>query len=336
MSGRERGWGPWTVTKLDALSKYLSGFTTASKNRSPVTLYLDLFAGGFESHERGTGRPIEGSPQRALAVKPELSKLVFCELNEERADALEAEVKLAFPGRDVKVLPGDCNESIPRYLAELVSREEAWRWRPAFAFIDQFSAEIHWTTIQRLAGLRSESKYKTELWLYFGESFLVRGLGLTDQADQLKYMQRIDRMYGNRAWREIHEGWKNRLLTGAQRKSELVNLMRWQLEQELGYRYTLPLQVVRDDGNPLYTMIFATDNETGDTIMRSVLTGAAAQMDERSRGYKLRAQLAKKEAQGVVGFEALDEQLTSAHVKDPGKKLLTLAPPAQPWTYPTD
>jgi three-Cys-motif partner protein len=193
-----RGWGPWTQIKLDALEDYLSAFTTASQ-RAHGTVYLDLFAGAFSNTDRLTGAPIMGSPYRALSVTPSFSKVYGFELQERTAKHLEAELRGQFPERDVAVTPGDCNLTTPQLLH---SMDVYWRKKPTFAMIDQFMAEVHWDTIRALARHRLRSApnrplRKTELWLYFGDGFIPRGLGSKNPGEAEAIAARIDHMYGN-------------------------------------------------------------------------------------------------------------------------------------------
>ena len=66
-------------------------------------------------------------------------------------------------------------------------------------------------------------------------------------------------------------------------RAEFVNLYRWRLENDLGYKTTHALQIVNTAGHPVYTLIFATDSSPGDAIM-SHLYGSAATHDSRDAG----------------------------------------------------
>ena len=58
-------------------------------------------------------------------------------------------------------------------------------------------------------------------------------------------------------------------------RAEFVNLLRWRLEEDLGYRSTHALQIINTTGVPVYTLVFATDSPPGDAIM-SHLYGSAS------------------------------------------------------------
>lgn len=103
-----RPWGFWTRAKLGILSAYLDAFTTASKSR-PERLYLDLFAGEPENQERVTLDEIRGSARVALdTANHEFTRLRFFE-RPAQAGKLEAALRADYPGRDIQVIPGDCN-----------------------------------------------------------------------------------------------------------------------------------------------------------------------------------------------------------------------------------
>ncbi len=327
-----RSWGSWTEVKLDALERYLPAFgRAASVKAQGRTLYLDLFAGQTMNISRASGLVIPGSAERALSAQPPLRKVVLCELNESNVATLQ-QLRQRHAARDVTVLSGDCNLTLPRYLEDLKRRDPGWQQAPAFAFIDQFSAELHWSTLEALARFKDLTKVrsKVELWLYFGDSFVPRGLMLRSQFNE-GYAERVDAMFGGQEWRELLAARWEESLDGAGFKSEMVNLLRWKLEHDLGYAKTIQLEMVRESGHGLYSMIFATDNPTGDKIMSQVLARSESEMNNMVLGAsrrRLEARLDK--AKGMTGgLFGLEEVLASANEGD--RDLLDLQPAHTPW-----
>ncbi|MCA0181331.1 MAG: three-Cys-motif partner protein TcmP [Actinobacteria bacterium] len=337
--GLRRSWGPWTEIKLDALSKYLHAFNVACLGKAPRTLYLDLFAGAAENISRTTGLEVSGSALRALQTTPSFSKLLLCELHPAKASGLESNLKGKFPERDLEVLTGDCNTVIPARLTELAQRDAGWRRTPAFAFIDQFSAEIHWETLRYLADYReSRQGWRTELWLYFGDSLLPRGLASSSPQSRASYAERVDRMYGTDQWREIVVGRDQGMLTAAEAKDELVNLMRWRLQSVLGYGRTLPLKMARPEGHGLYTMIFATNHDVGEHIMQNVLAGAEEAQQQLMAATRTRRALGRADRKTAgEAFPGIDDQLISGNSgSEEQTQLLRLDEPVPPWRLPVD
>ena len=117
-------------------------------------------------------------------------------------------------------------------------------------------------------------------------SGIVRTLALDEAKLSDGDIGRATRLFGTDRWRAIYDLRRARKINGAQAKDEYVNLMRWLLEQQLGYRYTHPFELKNTGGATLYHMIFATDNEAGTRIMTAIYNAAAKtvpQMQQEAR-----------------------------------------------------
>lgn len=292
------------------------------------TLYLDLFAGAEDNFERGTGDVILGSGHRALSTSPAFDRVVLCELQQRTAASLRAALETAYPNRDLVVLPGDCNVEVPKHLR---TYDLSWRRGAAvFAMVDQFSAEITWDTLLYLANWRQNKRgFRVELWLYFGHALLPRGLQFTGDEPDPEYAQRVDRMYGTPQWRELWYARRDGVLTPEQFRNELVNLMRWRLENVLGYSTTIPLEFTNTSGHPIYTVIFATSNQTGDKIMGSVFAKHGVALEKMRATTRVERRLAKDADEGLFGTEEIVDLVTGTPAREP------LAPPVEPFRYST-
>lgn len=322
---RVRDWGYWTEQKLQMLNDYLPAFTTACKHKAGgTTVYLDLFAGDDRNLSRTTGEAISGSPRVALDAEPAFTKVVLFELPPYAA-RLNAELRAHYPTRDLKVWEGDCNVNIDPALAELAKAN--LRWAPTFAFVDQYAAEVQWATLEKLAAFKRGTKSKVELWLLFADSMLPRGLKAENPESVSQFESRINAMYGCQDWSDAYQDKQAGLLTPAQLRSEWVNLMRWRLENTLGYATTHAFQMRNTKGLPLYQMLFATDNETGNKIMSSVYKKAAKQQPEM-RAQAVAAKQAKKETKS--GYGGLFPPLPKA-VSPDGKYEYVHEPPHPPY-----
>jgi three-Cys-motif partner protein len=295
---KTRDWGYWTEQKLQMLNDYLPAFTTACKYKARgTTVYLDLFAGEYRNLSRTTGEPISGSPKVALDARPAFTKIMLFELPPHAA-RLEADLRGDYPDRDFKVWPGDCNTQIDAALAELAAC--GLQWAPTFAFVDQYAAEVQWTTLEKLAAFKRRTRTKVELWLLFADSMLPRGLKAEDPKAVEDFATRIDAMYGCGDWSEPYLDKQAGLLTPAHLRSEWVNLMRWRLENVLGYGTTHAFQMRNTRGIPIYQMLFATDNDTGNKIMSAIYRKAARQQPEM-RAQAVAAMQAKREKEDGYG-----------------------------------
>lgn len=320
---RGRGWGPWSRIKLEALEDYLRAFTVASAR--PRTLYLDLFAGAPQNFERGTGRVILGSGHRALGTDPPFDRVVLCELQRRTAKRLETTLREAHPGRDLVDLAGDCNVEVPNYLRTLTLD---WRrYAAVFAMVDQYSAEVSWETLKLLSEWRLNKRgFKTELWLYFGHGLLPRGLTMADEPDPV-YAAKVDAMFGTEQWRELWNARRDEVIDPAQFRAELVNLMRWRLERHLGYKTTLPLEFTNKNNCPIYTVIFATSNDTGSKIMTDVFAKHGVALEKMRLLAKAERRLEKEEPSFFGSDDIVDMMLGASEGREP------LLPPIEPMRY---
>lgn len=270
MSPHPDGWDWWSEIKLQVLAEYLQGFTRVVRSKSRGAIYLDLFAGSFENDRRhGTGT-FPGSTQIALGIEPRFTKLVFFELPDPAA-RLRADIERARPvDRRWRIEEGDCNQTLPSALSSL----RRVRWAPTFAFLDPRGLQVEWSTVQTLADWRRNRKTKVEQWILMPEPAIARVLGLRGVQGK-RSAERLDQLFGCREWLPIHQGRRSGSLTPDDMRAEFVNLYRWRLENVLGYDTTHALQIVATGGQPVYTLIFATDSAPGDAIMGHLYNSAA-------------------------------------------------------------
>ncbi len=316
--GRPRDWGFWTEQKLQMLADYLPAFTRASQ-RVETTIYLDLFAGDVRNASRTTGEEISGSPKVALETTPRFSKVLLFELPP-HAQRLEAELRREHPDRDFTVWPGDCNVNIDAALAGLAP----WRWAPTFAFVDQYAAEVRWETLEKLAAFKKGSRYKAELWMLFAHSMLPRGLASEDHDAVERFAGRIDALYGCHHWYDAYADRRAGVLFPAELRAELSNLMRWRLENVLGYGTTHSFEMRNTTGQAIYTMIFATDNDAGNKIMTHIYKKAAEKQPQMLAQVRGKKEQEREEAAGITGlFDPPPRQAprngTAGYVHEPPK-----------------
>lgn len=289
--------GYWTEVKLEVLRKYLVAFNTAS-TRAGATVYLDLFAGRLAHRRPDTGTEHSGSVALAMEVSPPFSQLVFWERGNV-AEKLRRELAARFPGDGrYSVIGGDCNTNLDDGLAVV----RHLRWAPTFAFIDPKGLDVSWMTLERLSRWRKDRKArrKVELWILMPEPALERVLGLQGVQGQSS-ASRLSWLFGSDDWVAIHQRRRRDILSPQQTRAEFVNLYRWRLQRVLGYQRTHPLQFGNVSNHPVYTMIFATDDVTGDRIMADVYDRAT--MSEiptmRSQAFEAR-RLRREDEKGVA------------------------------------
>ena len=277
-SSAQQSWGFWTQSKLQILEDYLAAFLTASSTKAKGAVYLDAFAGEGAGRARLTDEEFDGSARIAASATAgngsgfQFSYLRFVELNSTRADEIRAEFRRDFPGRDIDVVPGDCNVEIPNLLAAMPID---LTWYPTFAFLDPFGIELHWQTIQALADHKRQRTYKVELFMLFAAPAIMRIAGLTPEKAVPDAENRLARLFGCWNWEPIVQARREGAIGGDQAREAFVNLMRWRLAHDLGYQRTHVLEFKNTHGVPIYHMVFASDHNAGDRIMANLYATAA-------------------------------------------------------------
>ncbi len=169
-------------------------------------------------------------------------------------------------------------------------------WAPTFAFIDPNGPDVHWSTIEALAKFKKAGRTKTEIWLLLAAGMFIRTLP-TDGAVREVDAAKLDHMYGTEQWRRIYEARVRGDLQPGDARDEYVNLMRWRLENVLGYQWTHPLEIFNERGHSIYHMVFATDHEVGNRIMTDLYGRAANEFPAmREAALRRRARLAEEES----------------------------------------
>jgi three-Cys-motif partner protein len=327
-----RPWGFWTRYKLEILERYLDRFTTTTKNKVDKIVYLDLFGGEPENYDRLSGNPIDGSARIALSTAdPAFTHLRFFEL-EGNAAKLRAALDAEFPDRDFIVYPGDCNETIHCALADL--RRAGVQWAPTFAFIDPNGPHYTWETLAALAEHKGLSaKTKVELWMLFPDPLFARLLPTSGQLRQADD-QAITKMFGSADWHAIWEAKLRDVISASEARAEYVDLMRWRLERQLGYRWTHQLEIRNEKNLPIYHLIFATDSEPGHKIMSHLYDRAAEEFPAMAAQARADRSRIEMEASGQFDlFHELSVDLPSrpsGRAKSPQEKLYIHEPPDAP------
>jgi three-Cys-motif partner protein len=303
MTPTRKGWDWWSEAKLQILSEYLRAFTTAVTGRSHEVTCLDLFAGSYNNERRWAPGTFPGSAQIALQTIPAFTRLAFFELADP-ATKLEAAIRIDRPTDNRwKIFPGDCNSTVAPALQWL----DPVRWAPTFAFLDPRGLQVAWSTLETLAKWRADKKTKVEQWMLLPEPALARVLGLRGANGQ-RSADRLDRLYGTRDWVAIHQLRRRGDISPEEMRAEFVNLLRWRLEKDLGYKTTHALQLVNTSGQPVYTMVFATDSDAGNRIMSHVYDATTTRtiptMQARAQAARQRR---REDSRGLLRFPGLDD-----------------------------
>jgi three-Cys-motif partner protein len=99
--------GDWSILKLNIIENYASAYTKRfiKRGRHLKKYYIDGFSGAGSHRVKGTRKQIEGSPTRALKVKPPFDGFYFIDLDTDKADYLQKQCELRSDVQIVNATP---------------------------------------------------------------------------------------------------------------------------------------------------------------------------------------------------------------------------------------
>ena len=145
--------GPWAERKYRILWNYMQMFSSGMKNLWDKRVYVDLYAGCGCVKVEGSGRMLKGSPLLALSVSNPFDKYIFCEKGNDKnpwqINTLKSRVKKLSAEKDIEIIEGDCNENIDNIISKIP--KQYGQKVLTFCFVDPFSLNLHFKTLQKLA-----------------------------------------------------------------------------------------------------------------------------------------------------------------------------------------
>jgi three-Cys-motif partner protein len=249
--------------KLSICADYFQRFTQASQSARD-RIYIDGFAASGMGIDHRTRKEYPGSARLSLEVDPPFTECYFVERDEARAAHLQELVE-SYP--HARVRPGDANVEIPKILAGINPKA------PMLAFLDPQGTELHWSTVKALADhKRNRGRYKVELLILFPlQMAVLRLLNFKTGVVKPKHQILLDDMLGAETpWREIvSKRMTGEITTPEETEMAFLDAYSEGLQRRLDYEYVLHRQVASDNGRPLYYLVFASDSDVGEKIMRS-------------------------------------------------------------------
>lgn len=146
---RARPAGPWTRDKLRYMERYASAFMTAMapkrrQGKWNQLVYIDLLAGPGRGIDRATGVEFDGSPMRALRVRPKFDRVYLGDARPNNVAILRRRI----PAEDlerVDLEAADCNIRARKIVDSLPSKTLG------LAFIDPEGFEATFSMFRTLA-----------------------------------------------------------------------------------------------------------------------------------------------------------------------------------------
>jgi three-Cys-motif partner protein len=261
--------GPWSEIKLEIIEKYAPAYTQAfsGKGRNLRKYYIDGFGGAGLHGSKTTGAQIDGSPTRALRVRPPFDGFFFIDLDEGKTEYLRQQCE----GRaNVTIYTGDCNEHLVRDVLPKIKYELYTR---ALCLLDPYGTHLSWDVIQTAGKSRA-----IDMVLNFPVMDMNRNaIWRNPSGVRPVELERMNRFWGDDSWRKVAyvESAQQSLFSPPdlvkQDNETIAAAFRDRLRKVAGFaRVPEPLGMRNSNNAVIYYLFFAAANEAAETIIRDI------------------------------------------------------------------
>lgn len=178
----------WTPLKLIILN-YTLDICTTIINKTPIfkkRIYADLFAGSGINKVKDTNDFLIGSPIIAAQYANSFDKMFFCESDSRFYNALTKRIELMGQS-NISIYNQDCNTMLDSIISEVSTP-----YTYSLFFIDPFSTEFSWSSMQKILQTRSDILFT------FMTSYMWRMIGAVRK--EAKGIHIFNELFGDGSW----------------------------------------------------------------------------------------------------------------------------------------
>ncbi len=256
--------GYWSEVKLSILAEYARLYNQILRSNRLHSVYIDGFAGAGVHKAKGSDRLIQGSPARALSVKPAFGEYYLVDMNPARAGALSG---LADGKGNVHVYEGDCN----KILIQDVFPQVRWEnFQRALCILDPYGLHLDWEVIKKAADSRA-----IEIFLNFPVMDMQMNV-FWSNPDRVREenRDRMTRFWGDGSWREAAYTPVQGLFGEMTEKNPIDTITRAfknRLHDVAGFQFVPdPIPMRNSNGATVYYLFFAAHNRTAHKIVNYI------------------------------------------------------------------
>ncbi len=262
--------GHWARQKHSLIGQYASMFSTSMKNKWDCRIFIDLFASCGLIKVRRTSKIEASSALIALNTDDPFDQYIFCDINNEKIEALKKRVLRLHPDINVSFLVGDANLLTDEIILKIPTPTKANKVL-CFCVIDPYKIEnFAFNTIENLSKIFMD-------FLVLIPSYMDANRNIDNYFSAKD--KRVENFVGDPHWREEWE---------AERKKNVrfgdFFVMKFNTRMdELGF---LSLEqdefvLIRNPRNrsPLYHLAFYSRNELGKKFWNAARKGSSKQQE---------------------------------------------------------
>jgi three-Cys-motif partner protein len=257
--------GFWTEIKLQIVQDYANAYAQILQKQPFIkhVAYVDGFAGAGAHISKKSGKIIEGSPARALSIKPPFSHYHFVEMDAARAQRLQS---MREEG-NISVYQGDCNEIL---LQEVFPKCRYEDYRRALCLLDPYDLNPNWKVVEAAGGMRSVEIFLNFMIMDANMNVLKKNPASVAPEQS----SRMTKFWGDESWRTFAYKTELGLFGPMEEKTpneSIIAAYRDRLKKVAGFKFVPePLPMCNSTGAVVYYLFFASHNSTGNKIAEHI------------------------------------------------------------------
>jgi len=257
--------GYWTELKLHIIKDYAIEYAKILSKQPYIKYsFIDGFAGAGKHISKTTGEEIDGSPTVVLKIQPPFSHYHFIDLDGNRADMLK---QLASGRSDVTIYQGDCNKVI---LEKVFPKCHYSDYRRALCLLDPYKLDPNWEVVETAGKMKS-----VEIFINFMIMDAKQNILFNDPYKALpSQIERMNSFWGDDSWREVSYVKQKGLFGDIEEKApdfSIATAYQKRLREVAGFKYVpSPVPMRNSKGAIIYYLFFASNNETGERIVKAI------------------------------------------------------------------
>ncbi len=264
--------GRWSELKLEIVEKYGAAYTTAfagERGRGLKKYYIDAFSGAGVHLSKETGRQVEGSPARALKVRPPFDRFYFIDLNPEKTAYLST---LCDGRRDVEIITDDASSYLTQKLLPTIQYE---KFNRALCLLDPYGLHLDWEVMRRAGQSRAIDMFLNFPVMDMNRNAVWRN---PERAPQ-DGLERISRFWGDETWKRAAyaDSPQYKLFSAPDRIKQdndtIVSAFRKRLKEVAGFSFVPePLPMKNTNNAVVYYLFFASPKPVAQQIIEAIFS----------------------------------------------------------------
>jgi three-Cys-motif partner protein len=261
--------GIWSELKLEIIEQYGAAYTKAfARTPNLKKYYIDAFSGAGRHVAKKTKAEIEGSPARALKVRPPFDGYCFIDLNEKKTDFLRS---ICGDRQDVEIHTGDANEYLTKVVLPKIQYNKFTR---ALCLLDPYGLHLNWEVI-----LQAGQSQAVDMFLNFPVMDINRNAiwRQPEKVPQQEDIERMNKFWGDDSWRDVAyaESQQQDLFSPPdkikQSNDAIAAAFRERLRKVAGFQFVPePLPMRNSKKNVIYYLFLASPKAVAQKIISDI------------------------------------------------------------------